>query len=106
MSLTAGWEKQFYDFARRNLFRRLCWEMDIVKCLPWECGTPVYMSATWKMLKKKFFGKVIHCIRADKTYFKINARWALSCKHLLDSGLADWNLDCQKRTWQSNTLYY
>ena len=55
-----------YDFAGRNFLRLLCWEMDILKRLPGECGTPVCMPATWKMLRKRFFGKVIHCISAKK----------------------------------------
>ena len=41
-------------------------EMYILKRLLGECGTPVCMPATWKMLKKRFFGKVIHCISAKK----------------------------------------
>ena len=74
MSLTAGW-KTDYDFAGRNFLRLLCWEMDILKRLPGECGTPVCMLATWKMLKKRFLGKVIHCIsEKNKTYFEIHAR--------------------------------
>ena len=53
--------------------------MDILKRLSGECGTPVCMPATWKMLKKRFLGKVIHCISAKKkTYFKIHARSVLS----------------------------
>ena len=40
--------------------------MDILKRLPGECGTPVCMPGTWKMLKKRFWRKVIHCISAKK----------------------------------------
>ena len=55
------------------------WEMDILKRLPGECGTPACMPATWKNVEKRFLGKVIHCISAKKpTYFKIHARCVLS----------------------------
>ena len=67
MSLTAGCEKRTdYDFAVRNVLRLLCWEMDILKRLPGECGTPVCRPATGKMLKKRILGKVIHCISEKK----------------------------------------
>ena len=48
--------------------------MDILKCLPGECGTPVCIPVTWKMLKERFLGKVIHCISAKKTYSKIHCK--------------------------------
>ena len=35
-----------------------------------ECGTPVCMPATWKMLRKRFLGKVIHCISAKKNILR------------------------------------
>ena len=38
--------------------RLLCWEMDILERLSGECGTPLCMPATWKMLKKGFWGKL------------------------------------------------
>ena len=71
MSLTAGCENKliYYDFAGRNFLRLICWEMDILKRLPGECETPVCMPATWKMLKKRFFGKVVHCNSAKKNIF-------------------------------------
>ena len=59
-------KKTDYDFAGRNSLRLICWEMDILKRLPGECGSPVCMPATWKMSRKSFFGKDIHCISAKK----------------------------------------
>ena len=52
-------------FTRRSNVRKGSWfseEMDI----PGECGTPVCMPATWKMLKKRFLGKIIQCISTKK----------------------------------------
>ena len=31
-----------YDFAGRNFLRLLCWEMDILKRLPWELEHKVF----------------------------------------------------------------
>ena len=57
--MSAGWKKNTdYDFAGRTFLRLLYWEMDIPKRLPEECGTPVCMPATRKMLKKGFWGRL------------------------------------------------
>ena len=65
------------------------------KRLPGECGTPVCMPATWKMLKKRFWGKVIYCISAKKqTYYKIHARWVLSkltLPHIMMTDRVTWS---------------
>ena len=56
--------------------------MDILKRLPGKCGTPVCMPAMWKMLKKRFLGKVIYCISAKRHILRYISLGALvfACK--------------------------
>ena len=47
--------------------------MDILKRLPGECGTPVCMPATWKMLKKGFWGKLSIVLVQKNIFYSLGA---------------------------------
>ena len=69
MSLTAGWEKTDYDFVGRNFLRLLCWEMNILKRLPGECGTPVCHASNVENVEKKVSGGKLSIVLVQKKTF-------------------------------------
>ena len=63
---------------------------DILKRLPGECGTPVCMPATWKMLKKKVSGK-------SYPFYSLSAKKHIS-RYML--------VGCSRYTASSRSAYF